>query len=294
MRSLIFCLKACLFLALPGCQTDYQWFKRDFNSQEKITYAKSLNNGIRYYYQGTVPEQFQIQEALKLDSSNGDYWRELGTSRVKRGLAAEMQEYYTKAAELKPEPWLGFRGYLYLYFYRDYQRAIDDFNLSDSITKTIGYSQGQNHDYMRGVAYYGLNNYPQALKSLSLYIDSTIAEEGEEWVDAFAVLYRALTYEKLGEETKMKSELERALRIYPALADAYFHLARLAFKKDDKTEAQKLIKEAEKNFKDGYFHNRPYVEVLEQIYAEDISSLSASIERNLLKLKVVPPKMFPD
>ena len=294
MRSLIFSLKACLLLSLLSCQTEYDWYQRDFNAEEKITYAKSLSNGVGYYYQGTVPEQFHIKEAMKLDSSNGDYWRELGTSRVKRGLAAEMQYYYGKAAELKPEPWAGFRGYLYLYFYRDYPRAIVDFNLSDSVTGMVGYSQGQNHDYMRGIAYYGLKNYPQALHSLSLYIDSTVAKEGEEWVDAFAVLYRALTYEKLGNDIKMKAELERTLRIYPTLADAYFHLARLAFRKNDKAEAQKLIKEAERNYKDGYFHNRPYVEVLEQIYAEDINSLSASIEQNLLKLKDEPLKMFPD
>tara|TARA_R110001592_G_scaffold138225_1_gene357002 strand:+ start:124443 stop:125327 length:885 start_codon:yes stop_codon:yes gene_type:complete len=294
MRSLIFSLKACLLLSLLSCQADYDWYQRDFSAEEKITYAKSLSNGVGYYYQGTVPEQFHIKEAMKLDTSNGDYWRELGTSRVKRGLAAEMQYYYGKAAELKPEPWAGFRGYLYLYFYRDYLRAIADFNLTDSVTKSVGYSQGQNHDYMRGIAYYGLKNYPQALHSLSLHIDSTVAKEGEEWVDAFAVLYRALTYEKLGDDIKMKAELERTLRIYPTLADAYFHLARLAFRKNDNAEAQKLIKEAERNYKDGYFHNRPYVEVLEQIYAEDINSLSASIEQNLLKLKDEPLKMFPD
>jgi hypothetical protein len=277
MRSLIFCLKACLLLSLLSCQPNYDWYQRDFSAEEKISYAKGLSNGVGYYYQGTVPEQFHIKEAMKLDSSNGDYWREFGTSRVKRGLAAEMQYYYGMAAELKPEPWAGFRGYLYLYFYRDYPRAIADFNLTDSVTKTVGYSQGQNHHYMRGIAYYGLGDYPQALHSLSLYIDSTIAKEGEEWVDAFAVLYRALAYEKLGDDINMKADLDRTLRIYPALADAYFHQARLASKAGDKAEAQELIKQAESNFKDGYYHNRPYVEVLEQIYLEDIEALADRI-----------------
>lgn len=294
MRSLIFCLKACLLLSLLSCQPNYDWYQRDFSAEEKISYAKGLSNGVGYYYQGTVPEQFHIKEAMKLDSSNGDYWREFGTSRVKRGLAAEMQYYYGMAAELKPEPWAGFRGYLYLYFYRDYPRAIADFNLTDSVTKTVGYSQGQNHHYMRGIAYYGLRDYPQALHSLSLYIDSTIAKEGEEWVDAFAVLYRALTYEKLGDDINMKADLDRTLRIYPALADAYFHQARLASKAGDKAEAQELIKQAESNFKDGYYHSRPYVEVLEQIYLEDIEALADSVQQNLLTLKKRPLKIVGD
>ena len=72
--------------------------------KKKISYAKGLSNGVRYYYQGTVPEQFHIKEAMKLDSSNGDYWREFGTSRVKRGLAAEMQYYYGMGQNLNPNP----------------------------------------------------------------------------------------------------------------------------------------------------------------------------------------------
>ncbi len=278
----MFYLKTCLLFCLFSCQEEYHWYKKEFSAEEKIAYAQSLNNGVRYYYQGTVAEQFHIKEAVKLDSSNGDYWREFGTSRVKRGLAAEMQYYYGKAARLKPEPWAGFRGYLYLYFYRDYPRAIADFNLTDSVVGTVGYSQGQSHDYMSGIAYYGLKDYSQALKSLSLYIDGISANKGEEWVDAFAVLYRALSLEKLGDISQAKIDLDRALRIYPSLADAYFHKARFATYEGEYSMAQQFIKLAASYFKDGYFHNRPYVEVLEQIYWEDIESLSMEIQSRLV------------
>jgi Tfp pilus assembly protein PilF len=294
VKSLMYCLNFLIIFGLFSCQQEPNWFKREFSEEEKLAYAKELRNGVSYYYQGTVPEQYHIKEAIKLDTNDGDLWREFGTARVKRGLADEMQYYYGKAAAIEPDPWAGFRGYLYLYFYRDYPRAIADFNLTDSVTGTISYSQGQNHDYMRGIAYYGLKDYPQALRSLSLYIDSTIAKDGEEWVDAFAVLYRALSYEKLQDEMNMKVELLRALRIYSDMADAHYHLARLAYKSGDKAKAQELIRKAETNFKAGYYHNRPYVEVLEQIYLKDITELSYNINHNMLILKEDPPTMFPD
>ncbi len=44
-----------------------------------------------FYYQGSVPEQYQTKEAIKLDTNDGDLWREFGTARIKRGLADEMQ-----------------------------------------------------------------------------------------------------------------------------------------------------------------------------------------------------------
>ena len=281
MRSLIYCLRFLAIFTLIGCQQEQDWFKREFNAEEKLLYAKELRNGVSYYYQGTVPEQYHIKEAIKLDTNDGDLWREFGTARVKRGLADEMQYYYGKAAAIEPDPWAGFRGYLYLYFYRDYPRAIADFNLTDSVTGTISYSQGQSHDYMRGIAYYGLKDYPQALHFLSNYIDITIDNDGEEWVDAFAVLYRALSYEKLQDDVNMKVELQRALRIYSDMADAYYHLARVTLKEGQPKEALKLIEQAEENFKEGYFHNRPYVEVLEQIYLEDIEALAIRIKKEI-------------
>ena len=281
MRSLIYCLRFLAIFTLIGCQQEQDWFKREFNAEKKLLYAKELRNGVSYYYQGTVPEQYHIKEAIKLDTNDGDLWREFGTARVKRGLADEMQYYYGKAAAIEPDPWAGFRGYLYLYFYRDYPRAIADFNLTDSVTGTISYSQGQSHDYMRGIAYYGLKDYPQALHFLSNYIDITIDNDGEEWVDAFAVLYRALSYEKLQDDVNMKVELQRALRIYSDMADAYYHLARVTLKEGQPKEALKLIEQAEENFKEGYFHNRPYVEVLEQIYLEDIEALAIRIKKEI-------------
>jgi len=79
----------------------------------------------------------------------------------------------------------------------------------------------------------------------------------------------------------MKVELERALRIYPGMPDAFYHKARITLKEGENKEAQELIEQAEQNFKEGYFHNRPYVEVLEQIYLEDIAALAIRIKKEI-------------
>lgn len=83
------------------------------------------------------------------------------------------------------------------------------------------------------------------------------------------------------DDANLKVELQRALRIYSDKADAYYHLARVTLKEGQPREALKLIEQAEENFKEGYFYNRPYVEVLEQIYLEDIETLEIRIKKEI-------------
>lgn len=272
LRLLTCCLSLCL---LTACSKKHSWYHKNFEKEDKAALAKSLSNGVAYHYQGSVPEQFHILEALRLDSSNGDFWREMGTSRVKRGIADEMQLYYGKAAALKPDPWMGFRGYLYLYFYRDYPRAIADFDDQDSITGSINNSQGQDHDYMRGLAYYGMENYSQAIYYFEQYINRISTEVGPEWVDCNAHLYLALCQLKhLKDPIAATASLQKMQSIYPESADAYYHLAQIAYQKSQFKQARELLRKAESSFDRNLFHFRPYVEVLDQIYRQDLQRLS--------------------
>lgn len=269
---LIFCLSLLIF---ASCQRDEGWYRREIASEDKADLAQSVRNGVSYHYQGTVPEQFHIKEALALDSSNGDFWREMGTARVKRGLADEMFYYYEEAAQRKPDPWMGFRGYLYLYFYRDYPRAIADFNTLDSITGVIGNSQAQDHDYMRGIAYYGLKDYQTAKDYLLRYIQRIQEEAGAEWVDVYAHLYLLFCHKQLQEDRSVQIQIKACLELYPDLADAHYQQALLYLKQKQYGLARTSLTKAQKNYEIGFYHNRPYIEVLEQLYPEDLQELDA-------------------
>jgi len=268
---------ATLGLCFLGC-TEEKLYKKEFTTSEEKTLAKTLLSGVGYYYQGTVSEQFLTEEALSYDSSNADIWREFGTAQVKRGFAKNMYFYYGEAAKRDPISWQGWRGYIYLYFYRDFDRAILDFNEVDSLIGAVAYSQGQSHDYMRGVAYYGLEDYDTALYFLSKYIDEITDEQGVEWVDVYAILYRGLIYKKLGNTGEAISNFELALEVYPSLADAHFHLAEIDLKLGQLISAKKRLVKAETNFEKGYYHNRPYIEVLDQLYRSDFTNLRAEID----------------
>lgn len=243
----------------------------------KKQYGPQLRGGRAYYYQGSVPEQFQLDESFKMDSTDADLWREFGTSRVKRGIPDEMYYYYGEAVKRKPEKWAGFRGYLYLYFYRDYYRAIEDFNYADEIRGEVDFSQGQSHDYMRGICYYGLADYQAANESLDKYINKVVQEEGEEWVDVYALLYKGLALIKLERLDEAMTAFDKALKYYKNLSDCFYHKARIYVARGQFDLAMEQLILAEQYHQEGYYHQRPYVEVLEQVYVQDIRKLMREI-----------------
>lgn len=280
-KFLTFCHKALFLLCSVlffSCHQDH-WYKKEFTAAEKIKLSNQILAGDgHYYYQGSVPDQFMLDEALMYHPDNAAAWRERGTAYVKRGLAQEAMAYYGKAVELDPVEWQGWRGYLYLYLYRDYEKAIADFDATDTLTPDFtDYPQGQSVDYMRGLCYYGLKDYTTALRYFSKYIEEVTLDVDESWVDTYAFLYRGLTFEKLDNPDAALLDFNTALKYYPNLSDCFYHKSRIYSKMGDNKKAMVLLQEAKKFYSQDYFHQRPYVEVQEQIYLYDIELLEKEI-----------------
>ncbi len=272
-KSPIYFLSFFFVLLFSSCE-QREWYKKEFSKETQKTYAAQLRRGAFYSnYQGTVAEQMHHKEAIQMDSSNAELWREFGTARVKRGILDEMEYFYEEAVKRHPEKWAGFRGYLYLYFYRDFPKAIADFNLGDQTNGEVSYSQGQSHDYMRGICYYGLKDYEGAYDVLNKYIEEVTEDEGEEWVDVYAMLYRGLSLIKLDKLDDAIMDFDRVLKYYPNLSDCFYHKARIYVSRGQFGLALEQLDLAEHYFNEGYYHQRPYVEVLEQIYLQDIEEL---------------------
>lgn len=265
-----------IFFTITSC-AEREWYKKELSDEVKKQYAPQLRLGGGYYYQGSVPAQFQLDESMLMDSTDGDLWREIATAPLKRGIADEMYFHYEKAVELKADKWAGFRGYCYLYFYRDYYRAMEDFNYADELRGQVDYSQGQSHDYMRGICYYGMEDYQSAYESIDKYISKVVTEEGEEWVDVYAFLYKGLALLKLERLDEAITAFDTALKYYKNLSDCFYHKARIYVARGQFDLALEQLKLAEQYHLEGYYHQRPYVEVLEQVYIQDIRKLMREI-----------------
>ncbi len=261
-------LSVCVLCVLFSCQ------------QSKREKAEAIYKRAIHYPQGSMMSINGIKRATEIDSTYAQAVYELSVAYLKRGLPHKWKPQYDKSVLLDSIHRIPWRGYLYLMFYRDYEKAISDFDLSDVITPNFKDApQGQSVDYWRGIAYLGLKDYENSIAYFDTYINSETEEFGEDWVEMTAFLYRGIAYFEsenfeqalLNFDTQLKHSRNRS-------ADAKYYKAKILQKMDRIEEARTVIDEAIEDFNIGYFNNRPYVEVLRQLYIEDLEALKTTLQ----------------
>ena len=263
-RSLKYCLSLILLVLFISCQT----------RNEKVQDAYDF--GFKFY-QGSPRHMNAFAYALELDSTKAETYRELSVTYLKRGLPHKWMNWYNGAVKHDPETWQPWRGYLYLWFYRDYKKAIADFDASDTLTPYIDHPQGHSVDFWRGIAYLGLKDYDNSIVYWDKHIAKETEESGEDWVELEAFLYRGIAYYESGNSEKALENFDKVIQYFKQSADAKYYKA-MIFKVTDRTkEATLLLEDAIVDFNGGFYNNRPYVESLRQIYMEDLEGLKKSL-----------------
>ena len=273
------CLKYCLsilFLALIiSCKNNTDVL----SSEERIALSKEMFRDLGHGGQGTAKQLSILDSIVALDSTNCDAVRELSVAYLKRGLMKEWKPLFDKAVECDSKIWVPWRGYLYFQFYRDYEKAIADFDASDTLTPNFTDApQGHSVDYWRGLAYLGLKDYENSIKYLDHYINEVTEENGEDWAEPTAFLYRGIAhYENKNSEAALKDFDKMIFYNRDKTADGSYYKALILFEENKYEEAKKELNTALENFNLGYYNNHHYTEALKQIYIQDLNNLEAAI-----------------
>jgi len=227
--------------------------------------------------QGTSKSMTLLDSILKLDPTNAAAWREISIPYLKRGMPLQWKPLIDKAVEHDAKTWQPMRGYLYLWFYRDYKKAIADFDASDTLTPALDYPQGHSVDFWRGIAYLGLKDYQNSIAYWDKHITKETEDSGEDWVELEAFLYRGIAYYESGNSERALENFDKVIHYFKQSADAKYYKS-LIFKGADRNEeALALIEDAIVDFNTGFYNNRDYVETLRQIYLEDLNELKNSL-----------------
>ncbi|WP_423996854.1 tetratricopeptide repeat protein [Maribacter sp. IgM3_T14_3] len=239
--------------------------------------TENSKHGFNGSFQGTPKAMTLLDKIIALDSTNADALREISVPFLKRGIPLEWKTRFDKAVKHDPATWVPWRGYLYLWFYRDYEKAIADFNASDSLTTYIDYPQGHSVDFWRGIAYLGAKDYDNSIAYWDKHITKETEDSGEDWVELEAFLYRGIAYFESGNNEKAKENFNKVVSYFTNSADAKYYKAQLLLNEGNKKAAMNMIDDAIVDFNNGYYNNREYVETLRQIYLEDLEELKAEI-----------------
>ena len=250
--------------------------KEPENESSRELAEKALKSG-ENLLQGSPESMKRIEEAIALDTTYAEAIRELSVAYLKRGIPHKWKPIFDKAVEKDAATWQPWRGYLYLWFYRDYKKAIADFNASDTLTDYIDHPQGHSVDFWRGIAYLGLNDHENSIAYWDRHIAKETEESGEDWVELEAFLYRGIAFYEAKEPEKALENFNKVIQYFKQSADAKYYKSLVLFEQGNFEEALKLVEEAIADFEAGYFNNRDYVETLRQIYTENLEDLKEAI-----------------
>jgi len=262
-----------------SCQQPPGLYKKEFTTEEKKRLAKQMPNSLlRKFYQGSVSEVMVLREALTFQPKDAKLWREIGVPYGKRGMAAEFHENYGKAVKYDSLNWQGWRGYMYLYFYRDYERAIADFDSLDKLTPNfVDYPQSTSIHFMRAICYLQLEEYDKALSYWDLHINEELKTGSEDYIDPKTFLFQGITYYRKGNLVKAQESIDRGLKHIKNNADLWLWSAKLALQNNQRQKALAALEKAQTQFDKGYYNYRSYVEEFYQMYQSDIDDLKKDI-----------------
>jgi tetratricopeptide (TPR) repeat protein len=158
-----------------------------------------------------------------------------------------------------------------LRFLRNYTAALEDFDRLDALTPNfVDAPWGEDIDFLRGEANFGLENYEKAI----IHFKKSIENQGEDWVDNQTYVLLGICEYRLGNLEVAITYHQKALSESEYTVEAYIELAKI-YLEQNKTEAAKThLEQANKYF--NYKRDDPYNEYLNEVYKSDLVLLENS------------------
>ncbi len=221
------------------------------------------------YYQFSREYQELMDQALEICPYFAYAYREKSSVYVKSGNFIMWKKLIDKAVEYAPQDYLSVRASLKFKMFADYQGAIEDINLLDSLVDyDIGpTSNGIYHlNIAKALCYKALGKKEKAIQ----IVEDQLAK-ASHYLGAYDYLHLGVLYLETNQwqkaiEAFQKQEEENNL------AENHYYLA-LVYKKLGQVEPYKYhLKEATSLYHNRYHMFDPYNHLLDEIFLENIES----------------------
>ncbi|HEX6428664.1 MAG TPA: tetratricopeptide repeat protein [Niastella sp.] len=236
-----------------------------------------LYNAADSFGQGTRKSQQYYDSATKVCPDYAEAWHEISVPYLKRGDFFTWRKYLDKAVSLKPQAFLGTRGWCRFKFLRDYEGALSDLQKLDTLTGfTPSYSgDGNYHLYnVMAICERELGNYPTALHYFSLGIDSMLSQKGDAWIGLSDFLHRAITKMRMKDYAGALLDLNRQMKKYDGYAEIYYYQGIIFNAMRRKKEAVASLEKAKALMSTGTHHlSDIYCEMPDEVFMEDIDEV---------------------
>jgi len=266
MRNIIILILFVSYHGIVMAQPNCDFFKYQGDTLKYEACKTSLR--AFSYYQFTRQFQEILDESLEIDSTFAYAYREKSVAYLKSGDFIIWKNLMDKAVKYDLEGNLGYRGWCRYQFFRDYEGAIEDFELlSQYLGSDIGYSA--NGDYHLNIAkamcYKAIGKLDTAIKVFEEQLSDPYHSNGNyDYLHYGVALLESGKYEDALEALDKQEN-------YNPLAEVYYYKGKVYEYLGDRNKADwqftkaKEYYLADRKVSDGYTHP------MDKIYLEDIN-----------------------
>jgi len=223
------------------------------------------------YYQGSVYSQINYDALITIEPNNAGIYQGKSIPHTKIGDYHIAFPLLEKAYELDPKETGYYYGWLLLYYYRDYERAIKKLNEFDDFTPNQpDFAWGEHVNYLKGLCYKQMGQFDKAIDEF----DKVIELEGD-YVDVYAFVYRGICKMMLGFNKGAVVDFEKAIANYPNNSMAYFYLGMVHERSGTQILSKKAYQNALRLLKKGFLNRDPYYEVFDAVSIEMVEDYLA-------------------
>lgn len=248
LKSALLCLITTLIFSCNEHDNDSE------KTSKAITYTASENDSIvdevmysvRRYSINSQKRRTALDSAIAKHPSIAYFYQQRAMPLYKEDKDELGKPFLEKAAELNPQRYLDYKGFMECIFSKNYREAISDFEKFLALFGE-GYVMDHTYYFYIGISYLQLNEFEKA----KIYLDKSIAqiesESGREWVHHLDLMYLGIANMELKDYKNAIIAFDEALSKYPKFGDVKYYKAFCLYKLMNGEEAEKLFLEAKKD-----------------------------------------------
>lgn len=216
----------------------------------------------------------------KLDTIDADIYHSLSVQNTKNGNYSISIPALEKTMEMSPEEASGYYGWVLLYYYKDYERALKILEIHDAFSPDFQDApMGEDIHYLKGLAQMQLHNYEVAIREFDEYINLVDSTSGEAFVDVYAFVQKGRCLANLEQFDKAVLSYKRAIKNYDNCTEAYYFMGITQMEMLQTEKACENFNIAHELIKQGFKSSDNYVEYFHEVYQLQIEE---SIRENCL------------
>lgn len=176
--------------------------------------------------------------------------------------------------------YLEYRAFIKCIFQKSYRSSILDFENLQKINGNC-YVMDHTYEFYKGLCYLQLNKFDIAERLFSKSISEDSLKLGKEWINCSALFYQGICFYEKQSYKKAIGSFDEAIFRYSRFSDAKYYKAICLEGLNNRKEALKVIKEAEKDFIDGY--SIPETNAIYETYPYQINKFLINGYKNKLE-----------